>query len=661
MGRKPGKYKKRESSRPSKSSKTDFYNEDDDMINDDIDAFHKQRDIIPLDIDKDSEEESDEDTEHPVYDLEDEEEEDDDDGDYNDSFASKISRQLKYMKAKTGGVDDEMHDDADEKEKDKSVWSHYKKPYYDGENLNSSDDEHHNREEEEVLRMQKEKAKALTLKDFGLEDDTEETFEEIITQGKPAARTGTDKEELSGTRIAYEKIKRDLNALTKEEQMDVVYSSAPELVGLLSELNEAIEELDNKVIPLLTKINVENGKKGEMNYLEVKKLLLLSYCQAITFYLLLKSEGKPVCDHPVISRLVDIKALLDKMGALQGNLPSDLETLVSKCCGTEGKEELVTEGDLFKSDCPLDGNPSLALDNTKGTTPNGAVELVEFNSPKDDKKKHSKRKFQDDQIGTESMEMLKIRAALEENLKQKGLFRSLASKNESSRKRLQPINGQLATSGDFDDDAIDVGASRRMVNGNTGFTHSRELSQLMTKANKVRAISGDDDLPRRDDVGERRRKHELRVLAGAGIKPSSADGEKEEEEESAGHTSDDGVDANDGDSDLEFYKQVEKKHSEKVAAKQNKYSRPTLEPYLPETIPEDGKRLISRQMEKNRGLTRHRNKRDKNPRKKYRTRHEGAVKRRKGQVLDIRKPSGPYGGEATGINPARSRSVRFKN
>lgn len=53
--------------------------------------------------------------------------------------------------------------------------------------------------------------------------------------------------------------------------------------------------------------------KAGMHYMEVKQLLLMAYCQAITFYLLLKSEGQPVRDHPVIARLVEIKNLLDKV------------------------------------------------------------------------------------------------------------------------------------------------------------------------------------------------------------------------------------------------------------------------------------------------------------------------------------------------------------
>lgn len=63
-------------------------------------------------------------------------------------------------------------------------------------------------------------------------------------------------------------------------------------------------------------VKVKRGEtmmEGGMHYLEMKQLLLLSYCQAITFYLLLKSEGQPIRDHPVLARLVEIKSLLDKV------------------------------------------------------------------------------------------------------------------------------------------------------------------------------------------------------------------------------------------------------------------------------------------------------------------------------------------------------------
>ncbi|TMW93285.1 hypothetical protein EJD97_011923 [Solanum chilense] len=651
MGKKSGKFKKKENN-SSKKSKSDFYNEDDDMMNDAIDVFHEKRDIIPLNVNEDSAE-SDEDNEHPVYDLKEDEDEEDEDDDFDDAeltgLGAKIARTQKYLQATMGGVEDEMHDEAEEENEEVSLWGRAKKSYYQNkENVEESSDEDLIAEEEaEVLRMQQKKAKSLSAADFGIEDD-ELTFEEILVQGKPGSAVSADEEAKNETGTAYEEVQKDLNALTKEEQMDVVYSSAPELVGLLSELGEALEQLDNKVNPLFNKINGKNMIKGGMHYIEVKKLLLLSYCQAITFYLLLKSEGQPVRDHPVISRLVEIKNLLNKMKELDGYLPSKLEDLLHKNVDNITGVELVGRN-LDSESLPSSDKPSVVSTDIKEAEPQEA-ELVDANGLNIQRKKESKRKRQDDQVGIQSMEMLKVRASLEEKLKQTGVLSSIARKTEKQNKRSRLLNGLLATPDDFDDDAMGAEDDRETRSLN-------KLSRLLTpQVARPKIISGDDDLPKRDDIGERRRKHELRVLAGAGVEPT--DGVNDEPGD---HASDDVATSDDSemDSDMEFYREVEKQHSAKLAAKEKMYSRSPAMLSTPETVV-DGKRQINYQMEKNRGLTRNRKKQDKNPRKKYRGKHEKAQKRREGQVQKIKKPSGPYGGETTGINVGISRSIRFK-
>lgn len=650
MGKKSGKFKKKENN-PPKKSKIDFYNEDDDMMNDAIDAFHEERDIIPLNVNEDSAE-SDEDNEHPVYDLK-EDEDDDEDDDFDDAkltgLGAKIARTQKYLQATMGGVEDEMHDEAEQETEERPLWGRGKNIYYQNkENVEESSDEDLIAEEEaEVLRLQQKKAKSLSAADFGIEDD-ELTYEEILVQGKPGSVVSADGEAKNETGTSYEEVQKDLNALTKEEQMDVVYSSAPELVGLLSELGEALEQLDNNVNPLLNKINGQNMTKGGMHYIEVKKLLLLSYCQAITFYLLLKSEGQPVRDHPVISRLVEIKNLLNKMKELDGYLPSKLEDLLPKNVENVTGVKLVGRN-LDSEPLPISEKPSMVSTDIQEAEPREA-ELVEAIGLKHQRKKESKRKRQDDQVGIQSMEMLKVRASLEEKLKQTGVLSSTARKNEKQNKRSRLLNGLLATPDDFDDDAMDAEDNREIRSLN-------KLSRLLTpQVARPKVISGDDDLPKRDDIGERRRKHELRVLAGAGVEPTD-----DVNDEPGDRASDDVATSDDSemDSDMGFYREVEKQHSAKLAAKEKMYSRSPAMLSTPETVV-DGKRQINYQMEKNRGLTRNRKKHDKNPRKKYRGKHEKAQKRRAGQVQSIKKPSGPYGGETTGINAGISRSIRFK-
>ncbi|KAL4614755.1 hypothetical protein ACB092_07G076100 [Castanea dentata] len=82
------------------------------------------------------------------------------------------------------------------------------------------------------------------------------------------------------------------------------------------------------------------------------------------------------------------------------------------------------------------------------------------------------------------MEMLKVRDALEERLKQEGILSSRASKSDKAQKRLKPVNGRLVTYDDFDDDAIDMGASR-FSNGHASSLSRSKLSQIVSaKTNK---------------------------------------------------------------------------------------------------------------------------------------------------------------------------------
>ncbi|KAG7025385.1 Something about silencing protein 10 [Cucurbita argyrosperma subsp. argyrosperma] len=609
--RKSHKQEKRNSKR--RVADDDAASED---MDDEIDAFHRQRDVIPLDINGDAPE-SDEDAEHPVFNLEgvddedEDEDEDDDEEDIRDTgFAAKIARQQKFLREKFGGVDDEMHEDEDEDmEEQKTIWGGRKGKYYDADNrdfeIQSSDDESLAEEEEEVIRLQKEKAKTFSLEDFGIDDesDRELTLEEISAKGIDP-KTSTRNEALDDMNATYQEIAKDVNSLTREEQMDVLNSSAPELIGLLSELNEAVDQLESKINPVLNK--VKNGKiavGAGLQYLELKQLILLSYCQAIAFYLLLKSEGQAVRDHPVIARLVEIKSLLDKVKQLDENLPSELEEFINKYHQEEtdvklNKEHASVLAELFTKD---QGSSHHASDGQEVGLTNAKTGSDNVDKLKEKGKKEGKHKQVDNQMGVQSMEMLKVRALLEEKLKQKD-FTLIEPKQNGAMKHLQPINRKLEAYDDFKDDTDAQAAKRKGRDTSAG---AADLTRLVVaKLKKPKVISGDDDLPTRDDIGERRRKYELQMLARAGFKTTET-------------------------------------------------------PSSPKTV--DGKRKITYQMEKNRGLTRPRKKLTKNPRKKYKLKFKDAANRRKGQVREVKQPIHSYGGETTGINTGISRSIRFKS
>uniref|UniRef100_A0A7N0UL01 Sas10 C-terminal domain-containing protein n=1 Tax=Kalanchoe fedtschenkoi TaxID=63787 RepID=A0A7N0UL01_KALFE len=641
-------------------TKEEFVEEKD--MDDEIDAFHKQRDFVPMDVNGDAED-SDSDDVVPVFDNKDlNEEDDDDDGDEDDHYdpglAAKIARQQRFLRQRIGGVEDDMHDDDEDEDGKRIGWGRNKNIYYSADNVDyeiqSDDEELPEEEERAVLELQKERAKQLTMEDFGLEDSDEDDSDlEPTLEERSKNKDVKSKRDPGGAVDMTLEAPRDLSSLPPEEQMDAVNSAAPELVGLLSELNDARLELENDVNPLLKKVKLnESATKGGMHYLEVKQALLLSYCQAITLYLLLKSEGQSTHDHPVMDRIAQIRGLLDKIKELDANLPSDCKDLIQNEPDTTAESP---RADVVPAE---DVSTSQELDETEEpatvteTAASGKMEVVKESLTKGRKEKRP----DEARLGHQSKEMLKFRASLEDKLRQKGVLSS-AKSNPDKQPSQKAANRQLQTLDDFDDDPVDDRGRSIFGNGTAKPLQPKRLSELVTsaRANKPKVMSGEDDLVDRGDIGERRRQHELRVLKKAGIESEDGPGDEPSNE-------DDDMDGGDEseESEDEFYQQVKRQKLEKLAAKQPPLSSGTVEKRSVPDETVDGKRLISYQMEKNRGLTRARKKAAKNPRKKYRDNHEKKVKARKGQVRDIRKPTCPYGGETTGINARISRSIRLK-
>lgn len=93
----------------------------------------------------------------------------------------------------------------------------------------------------------------------------------------------------------------------------ILEQESPELKMLLTELKDTLKEANGKLKPTLQQV-----KQGKIecpatltSYMEMKYNLMMSYCTYLSFYLLMKLDGKSVQQHPVLFKLTNIKNLLD--------------------------------------------------------------------------------------------------------------------------------------------------------------------------------------------------------------------------------------------------------------------------------------------------------------------------------------------------------------
>lgn len=657
-----------------------------------IDKFHRERSKKQGDYSISSEEgmsESESEEEEEVLGLDSDEGSEESEGSDLDSEDEiekgtkygKLLKQAKAIKAKLDIARGEEEEDdgtsesseSSEQESDKedeARWGTRKSAYYDADivDMEGSDEEEDlEAEEQEATRLQKEAADRLDVDDFGSlseDDDNDVNLEKIMHVDE------LDEDEI-------------------ELRASAVRQDALELKALLQELRASLSEIRGRLGPLLQEIKSGDIATAEgVSYLEAKHLLLLHYVACLVFYLMLKSEGRPVKDHPVIPRLIEIRAYLEKTRPIDKKLKYQLGKLLAAAEVEKGMIGDPKETDMSLSHKPRPGALVVDEDQGKGKQVNKdeayrppklnpiSMELDETDdigpgrpSAKDRRKqinasrKAARSSFVQEfaaelsgapeekkmgvPVGMDTVEALRHRQKLaaRENVEEELMIRVPLSKDERKRLKAQRRAGLSgkALLDDFQDDIADL------VHGNDDLGIGSQYSKH--RKNQVYGVdalqqrksnaSGDADVPERESLASRR-------AAMDSVRAKRAISYQVDEEPNEVQRF-----------ETDFYKttkmHIEKqKRSKKEAMAPDELLPPLAEPVAP------GARKIDSAIEKNRGLTPHRRKDLKNPRKKHRIKYADAKVRRKGQVQAVKSgEAGGYGGESTGIKSKVSKSVKF--
>ena len=303
--------------------------------------------------DDDDEEEDDDD---------DEEEEDDDDEEYEDgNMANGLAR-----------ADDDESDEDDDEDEDSARpgalgWGARRTDLYGGhadapdeEDDDLSEDEQAEQlEAKEALRLQKAHASRLRAEDFGELTPAEPT-RGAAGRSERARKLDDELAELpfalrdaGGVRL--EAVARDVSGLSEAAVARAVEADAPELLHLLADFKETLREARERVAPLLASARQKQlPPEGGVQLLQVKLQLMLSYATNISFYLLLKAQGRTVRDHPVIDALLRHRILLERLRPLEAKQSYRLSKMLQLAAASgEGGEGAASRlGDLAERPNP---------------------------------------------------------------------------------------------------------------------------------------------------------------------------------------------------------------------------------------------------------------------------------------------------------------------
>lgn len=503
--------------------------------------------------------------------------------------------------------DDEILDrDQDDDGEAQEAWG--KGELYGADDI--EDEEDRKLEAEEALKLQKKQAKQMKESDFLGEwaaddsDDEDEEDVDIATAGK-------------GVRESIPV--KPIESMSSKEQYDQLVRLNPELILMNAELAKVTEEM-------VTLEKAEEDEEEEPEIVEIKKTALRTYIGVLNAYFALFMDsvqnGKAnMKDHIIMEAILKAREMW-RMAQEIGLPEEDVDEMASD-------EEMVSEGAelMDVSDAESDVSDDLDLSRFR-RRPEEDLEEVEE---------------EEEEVDSED---------------ELALPTSFKAKKSKSKISAVPDYGEHAIN---DVDQADKDRRKRDLRFYTAKIDKQ------ARGREQEEIEGDADLPYQDRWYERQQ--QLKEKQAAHIKDSgehdlfdsgdegaSADDYQEmPSKKNAG--GDDDEDVDDFVAALKAKKQQRKAereamHEVYLDAKKGKIDVDKLD--------DNGKRAINYQILKNKGLTPHRKKENRNSRVKKRIKYDKAKKKLASTRAVYKQPTSAYAGEKTGIKKNLARSTKFR-
>ncbi|GAB1212639.1 hypothetical protein ATERTT37_001783 [Aspergillus terreus] len=556
-----------------------------------------------------------------------------DEDDYDDDAL------LGLKKKSRGGADSEEEDEGG-----LAAWGSSKKDFYNADQIETEADALE--EEQEAKRLQKKHLETLDEADFGFDESEWADTGKDEDDGKD--ETGVVTEVLPQLEITDE--------MGEQEKLKILKSRYPEFEPLAKDFTDL--QATHKSLAEVAKAAPKTTAEDDIRPAPVaviKFRALSSYLGAISMYFMLLSSGndangKPgplspaqMRSHPIMASLVKFRKLWESVKDLTApetpeinNKPDNTTTKSPENAPTPKKQSKKTK------------EPQLSDERKK----NKKVSKAE-------------RAAQAAHAEAEARRAERLKET-EANLAD--LSNLVAAPGKKRVVQKTGLSAKDSDDSDFgDEDALTAKEAEEKAKQKRSLRFY--TSQMAQKANKRSAAGrdagGDADLPYRERLKDRQARLNAEAEKRGRQQPKGSEvlgGDSDDEDHRVANELRGGESDDDDYYDMVAARSKQKKDEKKARAEA--YAAAAREGghvEVQEEIGPDGKRAITYQIEKNKGLAPKRNKDSRNPRVKKRKRFE-EKKKKLGSIRQIYKGGegpGGYGGELTGIKKNVVKSVKL--